>query len=109
MKFKNLQEQLPLYVISTKIFPYFKICGFLVINNQVISDFLNYNSIFFILVSALTFVMFGSFTSYNNWWGSLETKIEVLIYRKSPDLKKMINDDLLYKDQLEMEIKNLNL
>jgi hypothetical protein len=53
--------------------------------------------------------MFGSFTSYNNWWGSLETKIEVLIYRKSPDLKKMINDDLLYKDQLEMEIKNLNL
>lgn len=73
-----------------------------------IEKLLSYNSTIFILISGLTFVRFGSFSSYNRWWRFAEIKIEVFIYRKSPDLRKIIINDEKYKIELETEIKELN-
>lgn len=70
---------------------------------------LNYNTALFIFVSAVTFVRFGSFNSYNKWWEKYEAKVEAYVYEKYPNLKKIIADDTKYKEQLEDEIKKLDL
>lgn len=74
-----------------------------------IGEILNWNSVFFITVSALTFARFGSFSEYNKWWSFAETGIDSYIYRESPDLKKLIENDIQYKEKLEKEIDDLNL
>jgi hypothetical protein len=97
-----------LYFAINIIFSKFFCCCAL-FSNQCIGSLLNYNTIFFIVVSAFTFARFGSFNSYHKWWSRYETKIEVYIYRKSPDLQNIIKNDQIYKAQLESEIKSLEL
>lgn len=91
------------------------VCIYLVINllyfyfRNVSIDFLvDINSASFIFVSALTFARFGSFDGYHRWWFNWEIRIEAWIYRKSPQLKKIIEDQKIYKTQLEKEINDID-
>ena len=91
------------------IMSYLIINSFLLISAMVdVGSLLNWNSVVFILISSLTFARFGDFNSYKKWWIFLEIKVEVYIYRKSPELKKLIADDVNYRIELEKEIEELN-
>jgi len=76
---------------------------------QCIGTLVNYNTFIFIIISALTFAIYGSFNSFKIWWRILEIRIETLIYRKSPELKQIIKYDIEYKKQLEKEIEEIDL
>lgn len=69
---------------------------------------LSCNNIIFIIFSALTFAKYGSFNSYHKWWRNYETNIKVHIYRKYPNLKTIISNDIKYKEELEKEIEELD-
>jgi len=69
---------------------------------------LNTNGAIFIIISALTFARFGSFDSYNRWWYYWEIKVEISIYKNSPELKQIIAEQQEYKKSLEKEISDID-
>lgn len=87
--------------LSLNLYLHFNIC--IGLNNLLM-----YNSWLFILTSAITFAKFGNLHNYNHWWHLVEQLIESWVYKKSPELKKLIEKQVDYKAKLEERIKDVD-
>jgi hypothetical protein len=72
-----------------------------------IEQLLSINTITAMLFAGASFVKFGTFDGFSNWWHYIELLIETKVYRKTPDLSKSIENDKKFKAELEKEIEDI--
>lgn len=108
VKLTRREKRIFRFIRTIFVCAFFSLCAWWFWGKEVSLDtILNRSSGLFIIISGLSFIRFGSFNDYHKWWSFAEIWVQARIYKGSPDIRAELNNDLVFKAQLEKEIDDL--